>query len=395
MRVLSTTQVFPNEAQPVHGVFVRERLARLTAHARVQVIAPVPYFPGGHLVRPRSRPRVPTFEEHGPLRVFHPRFLSFPGVLKSLDGILYFMGCLATARRMQRQHGIDIVDAHFAYPDAVGAALLAKTLGVPLVVTMRGGNIKRFKSSPTRRFQITRALRRARRIIVLSEPLRVDATELGADPEKIRSVPNGVDHEVFRPAPRARAREEIGLGVDGPMIVSVGHLVPRKGFHRVVEVLHRLAQRFPGVRYVVVGGPGVEGDARRELERAARRNRVAERTKLVGAVEHGRIAAYINAADVVCLPSDDEGCPNILLESLACGTPVVASHVGGVAEIVSDDVGVTVPRADRVALETALGEALSRSWDREGIRERVLDRTWEAVAASVHGILEEAASERE
>lgn len=394
MHVLSTTQVFPNASQPVHGVFVRERLTRLAAHVDVEVIAPVPYFPGARLLRPHYRPPAPAYEEHGPLAVWHPRFFSFPGVLKWLDGVLFYLSCRATARRLDRRHGIDVVDAHFVYPDAVGAALLANALNVPLVVTMRGGNIKRFKSSPSRRFQVVRALRRAQRVIVLSESLREDAIELGVDPGKVRLVPNGVDLELFRPQPRATARDALGLPTTGKVVVSVGHLVPRKGFHRVIEVLPRLVRRYPGLRYVIVGGPGVEGDARRLLERSARSRGIAESVTMVGPVDHRGIARYLSAADVVCLPSDDEGCPNIVLESLACGTPVVASRVGGVAEIVNETaLGITIPPGDADALEAALAELLSRPVDRERCRQRVLGSTWEAVASSVIGILREAVAD--
>ncbi|HEX7181194.1 MAG TPA: glycosyltransferase [Thermoanaerobaculia bacterium] len=381
-RLLVFSTVFPNSAQPHHGVFVRERMRGLPADIEVRVVAPVPWFPFLSGLRPGWRPAVAREEEQDGVRVHHPRFLSFPGILKCLDGLLLFLSALPTVARLRREFRFDAIDAHFVYPEGLAAVLLGRVFRVPVLITLRG-MLPLLVPFALRRPQLRFALRRASRVIAVSESLRQDAIRLGLPPERVRVIENGVDPGLFQPVDRTAARRSLGLPVDGPLLVSVGTLSPRKGFHLVIEALASLAGRFPGIRYAIVGGAGAEGFMEQELRELAERLGVADRVIFAGPQARRDLALWYSAADLSVLASGHEGCPNVVLESLACGTPVAATPVGNIPEILdSPEVGLLIGRIVP-SLVSGIAGALSHPWDRERVRARIAPRTWQAVGLEV------------
>jgi len=377
-RVLLLSTVFPNAAQPVHGVFVRERMRALPDDLEVRVVAPTPWFPFVSGLRPGLRPRVPAREEQGGVEVLHPRFFSVPGIAKCLDGLFLFLALLPVLLRLRRRFPFEVIDAHFVYPEGLAAVLLGKVFHVPVVVTLRG-MLPLLVPFRLRRPQLRFTLRCAARVVAVSESLRQDAIGLGLAPERVRVIENGIDPELFRPIPRLEARRLLGLPDEGPLLVSVGTLAPRKGFHLVLEAVAALAPRFPGIRFAMVGGAGPEGAMEEELRALAARLGIPFRAIFAGSRSRAELAAWYSAADLFVLASAHEGCPNVVLEALACGTPVVATPVGNVPEILdSPEVGLLTERSVLALVET-IGAALARSWDRDTVRARVLPRTWPAV----------------
>lgn len=394
-RILVFSTVFPNAAQPHHGIFVRERMRGLPPEVEVCVLAPAPWFPFISGLRPGYRPRVPREEVQDGVRVLHPRFLSVPGFFKCLDGLFLFLGALPAVWRLRRDFRFEAIDAHFIYPEGMAAALLGLVFRVPVLITLRG-LLPLLVPYALRRPQLRWALRRAARVIAVSESLRDDAVSLGVPRERVRVIENGIDPDLFHPLDRAEVRRQLGLlelpeelsspsGVsdDTPLLVSVGTLSPRKGFHLVIEALPALAGRFPGIRYAIVGGAGAEGAQEDELRRLAERLGVADRVIFAGPQKREALAAWYSAADLSVLASAHEGCPNVVLESLACGTPVVATPVGDVPRILDrPELGRVVAR-EVGALTGGIAEALSQRWDRGLIRARIEERSWKAVGLEV------------
>jgi teichuronic acid biosynthesis glycosyltransferase TuaC len=392
VRLLVFSTVYPNAAQPHHGVFVRERMRGLPSDVEAVVVAPTPWFPFVSGLRPGFRPAVPREEVQDGVRVLHPRFLSFPGILKCLDGVLLALGSLPALLRLRRTFRFEAIDAHFVYPEGLAAALLGGLFRVPVLITLRG-MLPLLVPYRLRRPQLRWALRRADRVIAVAESLKADAVALGIPPERVRVIENGIDADLFRPHERGDrngARRALGLPEGGQILVSVGTLAPRKGFHLVIEALPALAERFPEIRFAIVGGAGAEGAMEQELRSLSERLGVAERVIFAGPRQRAELAAWYSAADLSVLASAHEGCPNVVLEALACGTPVVATPVGGIPEILSDpDAGLLVERTVP-ALTAALATALSRSWDRDKVCARVADRTWQAVGLEVMEEIESA-----
>jgi teichuronic acid biosynthesis glycosyltransferase TuaC len=380
-KVLLFSTVFPNAAQPHHGIFVRERMRGLPDDVEVRVVAPTPWFPFISGLRPGFRPAVPAEEVQDGVPVFHPRFLSFPGILKCLDGLLLFLWTFPLLLRLHREHRFDAIDAHFTYPEGLAAVLAGKLLGVPVVLTERGTLplLTRFR---LRRPQLRFALSRAARVIAVSESLRQSAAEF-VPAEKVRVIGNGIDPDVFHPIDRIEARRLLGLGKYGPLLVSVGTLAPRKGFHLVMEAVAKLSRRYPRIRFAIVGGDGAEGAMGTELRQLAEKLGLGDRVIFAGPRKRHELALWYSAADAFVLATAHEGCPNVVLEALACGTPVVATPVGSIPEILADrEAGLLVER-EVPALVAGLDAALSRDWDRDRLQARIASRTWKAVGREV------------
>jgi glycosyltransferase involved in cell wall biosynthesis len=377
--VLVWSSLFPGPAQPQAGIFIRERMFRVGKELPLTVISPQPWFPMQGLIRrfrPHFRPELPRTERQQGVEVLRPRYLSFPGVLKSLDGVLMAIGARGTVLRLRRQGRADVIDAHFGYPDGYAASLVARWAGLPYTVTMRGTE-QRHSRDPALRKRLVAGLRGASRVFAVSASLQRVAVQLGIDEGSVMVVGNGVDSSRFQPLPRDEARRALGLDAGARVLVTVGGLVERKGFHRVIACLPDLLARYPGLCYLCVGAPGPEGDYSATLHAQVAGLGLQQRVRFLGGMPPEQVRRVLSAADVMVLATRNEGWANVLLEALACGVPVVATDVGGNAEVISRaDLGSIVPFDDHPALVRAIQDALGRDWDRDGIRRYAADNDW-------------------
>lgn len=378
--VVVLSSLFPSGVQPQAGLFVRERMFRVGRELPLCVVAPAPWFPLQGLLRrwrPGFRPGAPTHERQQGFDVWFPRFPSVPGLFKRLDGLSMALGAWPRLRALQRAGRLDLIDAHFGYPDGYAATLLGRWLDVPVTITLRGTEARHARD-PVFAPLLRQALQRARHVFAVSESLRQVAIGLGLDPGKVEVVGNGVDLHRFSPLPRARARQALGLPGEAAVLVSVGGLVERKGFHRVIELLPALRERFPGLLYLVVGGPCPEGDMSRELRAQATALGVADAVCFLGPLPPERVREPLSAADVFVLATRNEGWANVFLEAMACGLPVVTTDVGGNAEVVCrSELGEVVPFDDAAALRGALERALVMAWDADAIVAHAQANAWE------------------
>jgi teichuronic acid biosynthesis glycosyltransferase TuaC len=377
MKILVVTSVFPNAAQPTLGVFVRERMFKVARRCELKVVAPAPWFPFINLVRKGYRPTVPYIEIQEGIEVYHPRFFNIPRFFKFLDGLFFFLSAAASIRKIRKEFDFDLIDAHFAYPDGVGAVLLGKLFRKPVAITVRG-TIRKLTRFPLVRRQIRYALNNAAKIFAVCDDLKNAVVELGISPEKVFVVPNGVDIEKFKPVDRLAARRELGLPIDTRVLISVGGLVKRKGFHRLIAALPEIGKTIPRVMYIIVGGPSVEGNNEPELRRLVTELGLRDAVLFAGPRPHEMLHKWLSAADVFCLATSNEGWANVFLEAMACGLPVVASKVGGNEEVVaSDEYGVLFDLDDGRQLVEAILKALEKRWDREGIVAYARANSWE------------------
>ena len=378
--ILVWSSLFPGPAQPQAGVFVRERMFRVAKELPLTVISPQPWFPMQGLLRrfrPHFRPEMPRREVQQGIEVLRPRYFSVPGVLKRLDGYFMAAGALPTVRRLRQAGRADVIDAHFAYPDGYAAVRAARAVQAPVAITLRGTEV-RHASDDGLRGRLVVALRGADRVFAVSDSLRRLALELGLAPEKVLVVGNGVDSERFRPEDAEVARRSFGLDSAARVLVTVGGLVERKGFHRVIECLPELLQSHPTLQYLVVGAPGPEGDYSRELRSQVSALGLQDRVHFVGALPPESVRRALSASDVFVLASRNEGWANVLLEAMACGVPVVASDVGGNREVVcTTQLGRVVRFGDREALSRAIDDALRTDWDRAAIRRHAERNDWQ------------------
>lgn len=378
--VLVIATLFPSAKRPVAGLFIRERMFRVGERMPLCVVSPQPWFPLQGLIRrfrPNYRPPLPRHEVQQGVDVWFPRFLSLPGVARWLDGFFIALACLPLLRRLRRERGINLLDAHFAYPEGYAATLLGRWFGLPVTITLRGTEVP-LARDPARCRRMLRALAAATRIFSVSDSLKRHVVGLGADADNIRVVGNGVDCHKFFPIDRRQARAALGLPAEAKVLVSVGGLVERKGFHRVIELLPELLQRFPDLHYLVIGGACAEGDLTQFLHEMVARLGLRERVHFLGSMPPAELHRPLSAADVFVLATANEGWANVFLEAMACGLPVITTDVGGNREVVCDDyLGAITPFGDATALREALAVALGRDWDRERIIAYAQENSWD------------------
>lgn len=378
-RLIVFSTLFPHLGQPGAGLFIRERMFRVARILPVTVVAPVPWFPFQGLLRcwrPGFRPPAPRAETQDGIRVLHPRFFSVPGLFKSLDGWFMALGSWLTVRRLRRE-GAELIDAHFGFPDGDAATLLGRWLKLPVTITLRGTEVPHARD-PWRRRRLIKALSRADRLFSVADALKRHAVELGIPAEKIRVVGNGVDTEKFFPVSREEARRVLGIPEDAPVLISVGGLTERKGFHRVLDCLPALLERHPDLHYLIVGGASAEGDWEQRLRNQVRELDLGKSVHFLGFVPPDKLREPLSAADVFVLATRNEGWANVFLEAMTCGLPVVTTDVGGNREVVCEDsLGRVVPFGDAAALLAALNEALSKVWNQEAIVAHARRNSWD------------------
>lgn len=379
--------MFPNKVQPNFGIFVLQRLQALAKLCPLEVVSPIPYCPVvGVLKRYQYRAKVPPEDSFEGLKVVYQRFFSIPMLFKPLDAVFLLFSLYVYCRRLQKDFDFDLIDAHLAYPDGFAAVIMGKLLNKPVTVTLRGHDIFALPSHPVRKKQVIYTLKKAQHIYSVAQALKDGAVELGIDPDKITVVPNGVNTKKFYPVSKTDARRELNLPLDKKIVLGVGHLVVRKGFQYIIRALACLRDKgTEDVLLVIAGAAGIEGDFSAQLRELIDGLQLSTQVKFVGAQPHDKLYLWYNAADVFCLASDQEGYPNVLLEALACGTPVVASGVWGNPELInSGDCGILVNQQNIVELADGLEKALNKKWDTAKIIKRVEEQSWEQVVRMIY-----------
>lgn len=377
MKILILTNLFPTPWDPLRGAFNRQQFERLGEHHEVDVLTAVDFRQ--RLRGVRGEVRTPT------LRTDHFVFVYPPRIGRSLHAVFWLLSLLWQRGRSLRAARYDCLLASWAYPDAVAASWLARRLGIPYLVKVHGSDLNVQASHALRRPQIRAALRGASAVVAVSRALADKVAELGVDRSRLRVIYNGVDHALFAPGSRSEARVRLGLSADAPLLLYVGNLKSSKGCLDLLEAFPAVLAARPRARLVFVGA----GPARAALLDRAAALGCAGRVQLVDAVAHAELGNWFRAADLLCLPSHNEGVPNVVLEAMACGTPVVASHVGGIPEVVPGYAGILVPPRAPQALSAALLEATEKSWDSTRIATHADDFRWEDNVIQLERILQE------
>lgn len=357
LKVLTFSTLFPSSVRPGHGIFVETRLRELLKSGQVEsrVIAPVPWFPS---VSPRwgeyaKFAATPRREQRNGLDVLHPRYLLPPKVGMTTAPLTLALGARAAVKQLINEgFDFDLIDAHYYYPDGVAAALLARWFGKPLVITARGSDINLIGRYAWPRRAMRWAASVAGASVGVSQALTDRMRELGLRSRRSATLRNGVDLERFQRRPGAVALRAQAEAEGGLLLISVGNLVPLKGHDLVIQALALLRDEGVLARLCVIGA----GSERGALEALRDRLRLGEAVRFLGALPQAELAAWYGAGDILMLASEREGWPNVLLEAMACGTPVVATAVGGIPEIVTSAVAgqVVIDRSPRALADGVL-----------------------------------------
>jgi glycosyltransferase involved in cell wall biosynthesis len=377
LRTLLFSTLYPSAERPIHGIFVETRLRELlkTGQVHTRVMAPVPWFPSGN---PRwgeyaRMARTPAREVRHGVEILHPRYLVLPKVGMTLAPFLLALACVRPVQRAIREGGdFDLIDAHYYYPDGVAAAWLARWFRKPLTITARGTDLNLIPQHTLPRQMIQWAASHAQASIGVCAALMDVLRDLGVEGKRLHVMRNGVDLEHFKPEPPVAARQR--LGIDGsPVLLSVGHLIERKGHHLAIAAMPDVLRQQPQARLIIIG----EGPERPALEALARQLGVQGRVRLTGALPHASLPGWYSAADMLILASSREGWANVLLEAMACGTPVVATRIWGTPEVVSTSAaGLLVDDRNAAALAQAVLHLLETPRDRGAVRRHAEGFSW-------------------
>ena len=386
MKVLLFTNLYPSITEPTRGVFNRSWFTALARHCEVRVISPQAWWT--RLRQPVTLFKAPCDDMTG-LKATFPTYWSIPGIpMLHASGMRISMRSLF--RRIQKEYPFDAIVAAWAYPDAVAAARLARELKCPLIVKVLGSDINEIALHPTLRWRILCTLNYSSRIIAVSDALGDKLAEMGVPQDKIIRQHNAVDGEKFRPQNPMALRIRLNLPLDKRIVCYAGNFKEEKGTDILIKAWGRFQEWDAGKTVLIlIGGGSLETSLRVGIKELGIENTV----QFHGRRPHEEIPDWIGACNVFCLPSLREGCPNVVLEALACGRPVVASKVGGIPELLNERNGIMTPPGDAEALAQGIEECLNREWNPRELRESAGCLSWDIIGKRVYGILKEVVEE--
>jgi len=386
LKILAISYLFPNCKQPNHGIFVLNRLKAMAKYADITVINPIADSMLHRKIAKFSHLwSIPELEQIGGITVYHPRFFSIPGHLKSIEVLTYRRAVQKVLDEIGYE--FDLIDLHWTFPDLPCGNWLSNKIGKPFHVTLRGMEAFHLQDSGIRKHIVSYYLKKANKVISLSEEMARKSDELAHTANKTVVIRNGVDTDKFYYLDQLECRKKLGLSPSDKIILGVGALIHRKGFDIVIKGLSRIlsTKGLDSTKFYILGAQGPEGDYRKELNQFITLHGLQKNVEFVGAVPNSELITWYNAVDVFCLSSRGEGSPNVLTEALACGTPSVASSVGSVPEIMSSEkeLGFCVPNEDLIEMTKRIIDVLSREHDRKKQALSFKKYTWDWCAQEV------------
>ena len=378
MKVAVVTQYFPTSRQPWAGHSSYQTLRFLAQLCEVKVFYPKASYP--KLLTPATAKGASLDYGYQPegVAVEYIPYPTLPLVSRPLNGWVAYRSLLPKVRAFKP----DIILNYTVYPDGYAALRVGHELKVPVVVTAIGSDLNRISDALVR-VLTQKTVRESEAVITVSRDLKKTAVALGASSEKSFAILNGCDTTIFHHRDRSEARAALQLDAGEEAVVYVGRMDVRKGLRELIEAVASLRARRPRLRCYLVG----DGSDEPILREAIGQTGAGEYVRLMPPCRTEGVALWMAAADVVTLPSYMEGCPNVVIEALASGRPVVATNVGGIPELMDDASGRLVPPRDAGALATALDDVLAQPWDGDEIAGRH-NRSWRDVAEDVMGVLQ-------
>jgi glycosyltransferase involved in cell wall biosynthesis len=385
MRITVVTSYFPTSAHPYGGNSAFQTLRLLKPHASIEVICPLERYPDIAGLKPARYERSDPAWQAPEFKTTYLEYPVIPLLTRPLNGRI----CARILLPYVRVSRPDFILSYWLYPDGYAAVRVGRALGVPAIVGALGSDLRR-RNDPVTIYLVRQTMLRADAVITVSEELRQRAIAQGIPADKVTAILNGCDTSVFYPGGRDLARGQVGCDTESELIVYGGNLLASKGLGELMDAFIELAKSRPRLRLAMVG----QGPYGETLARRAAAAGVAGRVLLPGRRDAAGMAQWMRAADVFCLPSYSEGCPNVVVEALACGRPIVATRVGGIPELVNSTCGLLIPPRDAGELCVALDAALSKRWDREEIA-RTSTRSWGTVAAETLAVCRKVSPEHQ
>ena len=383
MNVLFISNLFPDASNPTFGIHNARLVRHLAEKCNIRVIAPRSRLPFAR----RSRDSAPACcPEDAHLCPVYPEVSYVPKVGSIFNHRLYAAGVRDTLDTVLRSFRPDILLGAWVYPDGCAVAKLADETDLPFAVIAQGSDVHKYVRMPVRRRILRRALNRAHAVITRSRSLAELLAGAGVEATRIHVIHNGVDIDAFTAADPATVRNSLGLSAQAKSILFVGHLCSVKNPLLLVRAHAGICEQRPSETWTLtlIG----EGPLRSAVAREARRLGFGHQVHLAGTKAPADVARHMQAADVLCVPSNNEGIPNVIREAFACGLPVVATRVGGIPEIVDQPyLGELVAKGRQDDLVHALLQRGSAQPDRQRIRQHALRFSWQETVSAYLRVL--------
>jgi len=360
MRLVFLSTEFPNACDPTKATFNYDLMSALAVKHDVEILSPVPWTDELRARLHSSSVQIPRDCRVDGMRISHPRYYYLPKMMRRYYDRFLWWSVAGAIRKLQSRPRPDCILSYWAHPDGAAAVRLANKLGVPSIVMVGGSDVLLMTREPKRRQCIRRALRQADAVIAVSQDLRNSIRRLGGiAPQAIHVIPRGVDSQLFFAGERRASRDHVGIPANQRALLWVGRMVPVKGLGTMIQALHQIGKSREEIHLYLVG----DGPQRKELRSRVQGLGLSDRVHFVGRKKHEELGPWFRAADLTVLPSLSEGIPNVLLESLACGTPFVASRVGGIPEIAGHSAARLVSPENPNELAEGIKSMLERSPD--------------------------------
>ncbi len=391
INILLSTIIFPNRFEINRGVYIKKQALELAESDKLTILVPVPYFPSFLKYRALDfYAKISREETVDGLKVQYPRFFVIPKILRFLHGPFLFVSLYRFYQRVIHQEKPEVLLGFWAFPDGFANVLIAKIFKLPIVIGCLGSDINQCAKPFIRRKMIGWTLRNCDQVLSVSEALKTEiVNRLNVPPERVTVIPNGIEEEKFYPQSQDEMRRILGLNIEDEIAVCVARLEPVKGVDVLIPAFAKIQGE--GRLLVIIG----DGEEMPRIKRMIKKLGISGRVLLLGSRPHDEVPGWINAADLLILPSRTEGWPNTLMEAFSCGKPVVASRTGGVPEIVNSPLlGIMTNPDDVDDLARGIEEGLARNWDADIIRARVQGRSWAVVADELRAVLKQVLQRR-
>ncbi|MFK5892533.1 MAG: glycosyltransferase [Pseudomonadota bacterium] len=364
MKILLITNLFPNSKQPGLAAYNLQQLKSLNRHKNisVEVIAPVPWVPSYKwlpepLLKALDSRILLEHEIIDGINVYHCQYLVIPKILRFLHGIFFYFGIKKLVKQRQAEKSFDVVLSAWGWPDVFGSVLICKQLGLPIVANLLGSDIHLYSKISTLRIQMKWAFKQCQHLVCVSKTLSSRLIEIGLPEKNMTVLLNGVDHKVFYPREFIESAKKLNLQSGKQRILFVGNFYPVKGVDILIKAFSLVSKEIDNLELMLVG----DGQKAEAIKNQIQSLGLEKQVKFVGRQPHDKTPLWFNACDVFCLPSRSEGCPNVVLEAVACGCIIVASDVGSVYDILENNKNaIVVPNGDIEAMAIALIESLRK-----------------------------------
>ena len=355
MRILLISNLFPNSQQPGLAAYNLQQMRALNRHQDIdiEIVAPLPWTP-----KFLSKRHIPYCESIEQFKVYHPRYFVIPKIFRFLHGISFYFGIKTLVNKLHKEKPVDVVLSAWGWPDVFGSVLICKKLNIPIVANLLGSDIHLHSKVFSRRIQMKWAFKQCQHLVCVSKTLKSRLVDMGIAEQNISVLLNGVDHQKFYPRHCLEASQILQLDEEKKRILFIGNFYPVKGVDILIEAFGLVVKDIKNVELVLVG----DGQKNQAIKKQVRLLGLEEQVKFVGRQPHDKTPLWFNACNVFCLPSRSEGCPNVVLEAVACGCRIVASDVGSVSEILENNLDATIVSSENIqALANALKDGLTKS----------------------------------